>query len=467
MSTGINPIIPGFGFIGPFSIGSDGTPGQVLSTDGGRGLTWVSVSADHGGLTGLGDDDHLQYLLGLGRSGGQTLIGDTASGGNLTLQSTSHATKGKLLFGTSAYDEVNNRLGVGTASPTVALDVVGLAAIRTSITVGSTGLPGDVFINNSTPAARIIIGFNGGLNPGVFLGSSSFGVGFASGTTPGTNDTNLSRVSAGVLGVGTGAFGSTAGSLALLAVQGKDASGSNVVADNLTLKPGVSTGNATPSSVIIQSSVAGSSGSSAQTLADTLKVTNGRVEVTAASDARLRISLTGGQLVDLQTDVADALLLKDRSGNTFLRALKAVSWTDNANGSFFQLSQGNGLFTGASGAVLSRFMVSSALSQITAGSYATAPVPTGLFEILDSSHVVKFHFGTSAVTLGDAVNIVANTSTGTKIGTATTQKLGFWNATPVVQPTTIVDADGTLADITTKFNSLLSKLETIGLLAAA
>lgn len=43
-------------------------------------------------------------------------------------------------------------------------------------------------------------------------------------------------------------------------------------------------------------------------------------------------------------------------------------------------------------------------------------------------------FSDHSVVLGDAVNIVAKTTTGTKIGTQTTQKFGFWNATPVVQP---------------------------------
>lgn len=38
------------------------------------------------------------------------------------------------------------------------------------------------------------------------------------------------------------------------------------------------------------------------------------------------------------------------------------------------------------------------------------------------------------LTMGDADNIVVNATTGTKIGTATTQKIGFYNATPVVQP---------------------------------
>lgn len=47
---------------------------------------------------------------------------------------------------------------------------------------------------------------------------------------------------------------------------------------------------------------------------------------------------------------------------------------------------------------------------------------------------------TSALTLGEGGNIVAGTATGTKIGTATSQKFGLWNATPIVQPTTGVAA---------------------------
>lgn len=41
------------------------------------------------------------------------------------------------------------------------------------------------------------------------------------------------------------------------------------------------------------------------------------------------------------------------------------------------------------------------------------------------------------VTFADAANIAVNTTTGTKIGTATSQKLGFYNATPVTQRTNI------------------------------
>jgi len=38
------------------------------------------------------------------------------------------------------------------------------------------------------------------------------------------------------------------------------------------------------------------------------------------------------------------------------------------------------------------------------------------------------------------------TVTGTKIGTATTEKLSFWNTTPIVQPTALTAADATATD---------------------
>jgi hypothetical protein len=46
--------------------------------------------------------------------------------------------------------------------------------------------------------------------------------------------------------------------------------------------------------------------------------------------------------------------------------------------------------------------------------------------------------GSGTVSITDAKNIALGTTTGTKIGTATSQKLALWNATPIVQPTTAV-----------------------------
>lgn len=57
-----------------------------------------------------------------------TIYGNNTSGSTLTLLSTSHATKGKINMGTSAYDEVNNRFGINTTSPLERLQVTSDAA---------------------------------------------------------------------------------------------------------------------------------------------------------------------------------------------------------------------------------------------------------------------------------------------------------------------------------------------------
>lgn len=57
----------------------------------------VNTKVDHGSISGLSDDDHSQYMLLAGRSGGQSLIGGTAVSANLTLESTANATKGLVL----------------------------------------------------------------------------------------------------------------------------------------------------------------------------------------------------------------------------------------------------------------------------------------------------------------------------------------------------------------------------------
>jgi hypothetical protein len=66
--------------------------------------------------------------------------------------------------------------------------------------------------------------------------------------------------------------------------------------------------------------------------------------------------------------------------------------------------------------------------------------------------------------LADARNVILGTTTGTKIGTATTQKLGFYNATPVVQPTAVADATDA-ASVITQLNALLSRMRDLGLIA--
>ena len=71
--------------------------GDALFFDGTQWLASVPDSEiSHGSLTGLttGDAGHTQFALLAGRAGGQSLIGGTATGENLNLESTAHATKG-------------------------------------------------------------------------------------------------------------------------------------------------------------------------------------------------------------------------------------------------------------------------------------------------------------------------------------------------------------------------------------
>ena len=67
-----------------------GTAGQVFTSGGAAAApTWTTPLTDHGALSGLADDDHAQYALLAGRTGGQTLIGGTAAADDLILKATS------------------------------------------------------------------------------------------------------------------------------------------------------------------------------------------------------------------------------------------------------------------------------------------------------------------------------------------------------------------------------------------
>lgn len=64
-------------------------------------------------------------VLQAGRSLGQQIAGGTGASETLVLKSTEHATKGNIYIGTSVYDEVNNRLGLGRTPTANALEVNG------------------------------------------------------------------------------------------------------------------------------------------------------------------------------------------------------------------------------------------------------------------------------------------------------------------------------------------------------
>lgn len=125
----------------------------------------VQSGVDHGSISGLLDDDHSQYALLAGRSGGQSLTGGTAASNNLTLSSTSSVTKGKINLGASAaFDEANTRLGIGSASPESLLHLQE-NNVKYNISANSTTTAGAVnavvtsisTTNNSVELVKILV----------------------------------------------------------------------------------------------------------------------------------------------------------------------------------------------------------------------------------------------------------------------------------------------------------------------
>lgn len=104
----------------------------LLAADG----TGSLLDADF--LDGL---DSTAFAILAGQAAGQTLNGSTAASGNLTLSSTAHATKGKVILGTaSAYDQVNDRLGIGTTSPLYKNDVIAPSGSQNILRAGQSGV---------------------------------------------------------------------------------------------------------------------------------------------------------------------------------------------------------------------------------------------------------------------------------------------------------------------------------------
>jgi hypothetical protein len=156
-------IVPSYGKVGltthvsgilPSLNGGTGVANTGLITLGGNFTTTGAFNTSftqQGSFTyTLPNATSLLLANNLGISGGSTLIGGILASDTLTLKSTSNATLGKILFGTSAYDEVNNRLGIQQVVPTAGIDLpaatstVASLRIRNGVTV-STPNDGDVW----------------------------------------------------------------------------------------------------------------------------------------------------------------------------------------------------------------------------------------------------------------------------------------------------------------------------------
>ncbi len=189
-----------------------GTSGQFLKSAGSSAVpAWAAP--DHGSeLGGLTDDDHTQYALLAGRSGGQTLIGGTASGNNLKFSSSSHGTKGGIFLGdtgasasihptiTGNYNQVYKNATAEGTELQIANNAVADAAAIGALSFGTHGA------SNSDKRAALISCKLSGLGSTHPAGQLEFYTRIAGGTT---FNTNLILSATGALGVGGANYGTS------------------------------------------------------------------------------------------------------------------------------------------------------------------------------------------------------------------------------------------------------------------
>lgn len=117
---------------------------------------------------------------------------------------------------------------------------------------------------------------------------------------------------------------------------------------------------------------------------------------------------------------------------------------------FWPLADSNYDLGGTSVAWLDAYIHGSVYLDDDNDTYITSDTDDALQVVCGGSEIVEFAAG--VVTVSDSVNFLLNTTTGTKIGTGTTQKLGFWNATPIVQPSSTGETTGFTAGSGTGVN---------------
>lgn len=130
-------------------------------------------------------------------------------------------------------------------------------------------------------------------------------------------------------------------------------------------------------------------------------------------------------------------------GNVYVQNGLLVGSTTSALAGTGQIYAQSGFFTNANSSLSGIFGYTNNVS-------IYSKLVTGIVDIgTTAGGNTVMTIASTTVTLADAKNIVVGTTTGTKIGTATTQRLGFFNATPVPQQGAVTTAQGIADALTT------------------
>jgi hypothetical protein len=364
---------------------------------------------------------------------GYLQIGQFANGASIGTSS-ADATTGALRFVTAGSEkarfDTSGRLGIGTSAPDVVLDVrtgaagfgqfvhaSGLGGVRIAGT-GQFSASSLVFANNHS--AGVVDGYT------IQLDGANQSLKFLSGGTAAT--ARMTLLSDGKVGIGTTS-----------PVQALDVVGSINLTGNHTFSTTTSPLIAATAASSVLRFGTGSGGteraridSSGRLLIGTSTARNKFFNTTYTPQLQLEGVGQQQSMFSLVNSVADnggpvIALGKQRSGT--IGGNTIVNSGDNVGHIDFFGSDGTEMVTLAEisarvdGTPGANDMPGRLVFSTTADGAAT---PTERLRITSAG----------VLQVADAGDITVGTTTGTKIGTATTQKLGFWDKTPVVQPTT-------------------------------
>ena len=489
-----------FGDAGDYIMG-DGTDLSVISSGAATitaaaASTW-STSAGLLTLNGAGG-------LTLGTAANTAITIDPNGSGNLTLGSSDNTTTS--LNGAALNIDAAGALGINSAGGVIS---IGNNAVAQPINVGTGAAARTITIGNNTGATALQL----------TSGTGSITMTGDVVVADGTNDFDIASHDAGTNGLKLGGTLVTSTAAELNTIAGSKtqkfvyaapngADGAAVfralVASDIPTLNQSTTGNAATASVATKATVTASTTNAAYPVvfnnddalldataltynpstttlsANTLSATSINIGETSLTSTATELNIVDGDTSATATTVvaADRVVLND--GGTMVQA--AVTDLDT----FFSAT--------------TKTLTNKTLDAVVLGTPASGDLTNCTFPTLNQNTTGTAVTVTAAaqaaitsvgsltgLTMADAGNIAVNATTGTKIGTATTQKLGFFNATPVVQQSNIADASSAqgeaaasaptqaefnglrtdVQNLTTKLNAILSALEALGLLANA
>lgn len=164
--------------------------------------------------------------------------------------------------------------------------------------------------------------------------------------------------------------------------------------------------------------------------------------------------VTDSEAFELDTASSNTLFNGPTSGaKTFFRVGQNAEFKPTSGTATLAFTRLAGLVnqTGGANGIVRSLWIDTAIT--AAADYRALEITPDAGYAIRQTGASAINYFAGAVQLADS-NIVLGTATGTKIGTATTQKLGFYNATPVVRPVLATGAGATVDNVITVLQSL-------------